>query len=80
MSLPELQVEEQRECPQCGAPAEPEQAGDVLFFECPQCGAEFGYQRVLAGPACAAGFTTSEPAAPAAGPVFLGTTILRRPE
>lgn len=80
MSLPELQVEEQRECPQCSGAAEPEQAGDVLFFECPQCGAEFGYERVLQGPVCAAGFTLSGPVAPPASPVFLGTTILRRPE
>lgn len=79
MSLPELQVEEQRECPQCGGAAEPELAGDVTFFAC-SCGAEFGYQRVLQGPACAAGFTLSEPPASPAGPVFLGTTILRRPE
>lgn len=79
MSLPELQVEEQRECPQCGGAAEPEQAGDVVFFAC-ECGAEFGYRRVLQGPACAAGYTLSEPAAPPAGPVFLGTTISRRPE
>lgn len=79
MSLPELQVEERRECPQCSAMAEPDQDGDVTFFAC-SCGAEFGYQRVLRGPVCAAGYTLSEPAAPPASPVFLGTTILRRPE
>lgn len=80
MFLPELRLEGQYACPQCDAAAEPEQDGDVMFFACPRCGAEFGYQRVLRGPVCAAGYTTGEPAAQAAAPVFLGTTILRRPE
>ena len=43
-------------CPQCGADAEPEEDGQILWFACPDCDALFGYQPVpLAGPLCAAG-------------------------
>ena len=48
-------------CPQCGADAEPEEDGQILWFVCPDCGAEFGYQPVpLAGPLCAAGLSIRE--------------------
>lgn len=79
MTLPEPLAAESAECPQCGQPAEPEQEDTLLYFSCsgPRgCGAEFGYRRVLQGPACAAGVFE----APQPGSVFLGTTIGRRPE
>jgi hypothetical protein len=79
-------------CPQCGADAEPEEDGSVLWFACPECGAEFGYQPLpQAGPVCAAGLVIRVDDAQPPGAmslesggerrsVFLGNVIRRRPD
>lgn len=75
--------EKSASCPQCGGVAEPEQDGDVVYFACSDedCGAEFGHRRaVQPGPVCAAGLPVEVREPAAAAPVFLGTTITRRPE
>lgn len=79
--LPEPQFAEGAPCPQCGAPAEPEQDGLTVYLACPNCGSEFGYRRISqSGPACAAGLPIDAQARAGPGPVFLGATIARRPE
>jgi radical SAM superfamily enzyme YgiQ (UPF0313 family) len=77
---PELAVEGTTGCIYCGGRAEPEQDGDLFFFACPECGNEFGHRRVQQEQVCAAGLpvTVQEPGPQA--PVFLGSTISRRPE
>ena len=79
------EIEEALRCPQCGAAGEPEQDGDLLYFECPQCGALFGYRQSLPNePVCPAGLPLSvvagAPQPSEAKTVFLGTTISRRPD
>jgi hypothetical protein len=65
-------------CVYCGGVAEPEQDGDLTFHACADCGGAFGYRRVQrAGPVCAAGLPIQ---IESPQPVFLGTTIARRPE
>lgn len=49
------EMSETAQCPSCGAAAEPEQDGDVLFYAC-ECGFYFGYQAMTAeANTCAAG-------------------------
>jgi hypothetical protein len=76
--VPEPAVEGVTGCIYCPGVAEPEQDGDLAFYVCAACGGDFGHRRVQqAGPVCAAGLPVqvSDPS-----PVFLGTTIGRRPE
>jgi hypothetical protein len=80
------------ECPQCGADAEPEEDGAVLWFACPRCETEFGYQPVpVSEVRCAAGLVIRVDDAQPPGvltlesggqrqSVFLGSTISRRSE
>ena len=78
MSLLEPLAEEGIECPYCGATAEPEQDGDVVYFACPSCGGEFGHRKVDRGTFCAAGLPVAT-AVPQ--PVLIAATIaVRRPE
>lgn len=76
------------ECAEQGGMAEPESDGDLCYYACSRCGYEGGYEQVRqdAG-ACALGIPEEvrrlaspvPPAQPAGQPVFLGTTIGRRP-
>jgi hypothetical protein len=66
-------------CPQCEAPGEPEQDGQAVYFSCPECFAEYGYRVIRAPQLCAAGLEIS-PGPPPGAPVFLATTITRRPQ
>jgi hypothetical protein len=78
---PEAAVEQTARCPYCGGTAEPEQDGPVTYFECASCGGTSGYRTAGAEGLCAAGLRIVPDAAPPpAAPVFLGTTIARRPE
>jgi hypothetical protein len=78
---PEPAFEGSVACPYCGGKAEPEQDSDVIFFACTACGGEFGYRRaVQSAPVCAAGLPIADGPAQPPQPVFLGTTIKRRPE
>jgi hypothetical protein len=49
-----IQVEDTAECPNCWSRVEPEQEGDVVFYEC-ECGVAFGYRLVKSEETCAAG-------------------------
>lgn len=78
---PEPLVEESLECIVCRrAKAEPDQDGDLLYYTCPECGSSFGYQHIVPdGPVCAAGLPLAV-SPPEDRAVFLGPTILRRPQ
>jgi hypothetical protein len=76
---PDLAIEEPVPCPYCGAGAEPEQDGDVIYDACTGCGGLSGYRKASqAGPVCAAGLPF--PAAPSGPPVIAATITMRRPE
>lgn len=89
-------VDDSAECPNCGQRVEPEQEGDIVYYEC-ECGLAFGYQLVKSEDTCAAGYSLAHLAtlngvppeeaaefAKTLGPpetaVFLGSAIPLRPE
>lgn len=82
--MPEPLIAIRTGCPSCGQTAEPEEEDGVFKYVC-ECGYEFGHRR-LEQPedACSLGIPEdvrrghSQPQEPQ--PVFLGTTIGKRPE
>jgi hypothetical protein len=78
------------ECAEKGGMAEPESDGELRFYACTTCGYEGNYQMVRqSSDACslgipeevrrAASFDPRQDRPSAGQPVFLGTTIGRRP-